>query len=87
MPRPNGREVARRSRYLGALCHKIGHEQNRRYVGRVVEGLVIEAGEKGGYVARLPNYKPAVVSDGEPGEFIDVKIIEARPTYLMGVKV
>lgn len=86
MPRPDGREVASRSRYLGMLCRKIGHEQNKSYIGRVMEGLVVEPGEKGGYVARLPNYKPAVVADGGLGEFINVKIIEARPTYLMVVK-
>jgi len=37
-------------------------------------------------VVRLPNYKPAIVSNAEPGEFVDMKIIEARPTYLLGVK-
>jgi MiaB-like tRNA modifying enzyme len=82
----NGREVARRSRLLSARCRTIGHEQNRRYVGRVLEGLVTELGEKGGYVARLPNYKPAILSNAELGEFANVKIIEARPTYLLGVK-
>ncbi|TKJ26283.1 MAG: hypothetical protein CEE41_02280, partial [Hadesarchaea archaeon B3_Hades] len=55
-------------------------------VGRVVEGLVTKPGEKGGHVVRLPNYKPAIVSNAGLGEFVDVKIIEARPTYLLGVK-
>ncbi len=86
MPQVNGREVARRSRMLSARCRAIGHEQNEHYVGRVVDGLVSELGEKGGYVVRIPNYKPAIVSNAEPGEFVDVKIIEARPTYLLGVK-
>lgn len=86
MPQVNGREVARRSRMLSARCRTIGHEENQRYVGRVVKGLVTELGEKGGYVVRLPNYKPAIVSNAEPGEFVDVKIVEARPTYLLGVK-
>jgi len=86
MPQVNGREVARRSRMLSARCRAIGREQNERYVRRVFEGLVTEPGEKGGYVARLPNYKPAILSDAKLGEFVDVKIIEARPTYLLGVK-
>ena len=86
MPQVNGREVARRSRMLSARCRALGHEQNRRYVGRVVEGLVTEPGAKGGYVVRLPNYKPAIVSNAGLGEFVDVKIIESRPTYLLGVK-
>jgi MiaB-like tRNA modifying enzyme len=86
MPRPDGRAIARRSKYLSALCHEISHEQNKRYVGRIMEGLVIEPGEKGGYVARLPNYKPVVVAEVELGKFISVKITEACPTYLLGVK-
>jgi len=86
MPQINGREVARRSRMLSARCRAIGHEQNKRYVGRVVEGLVTKPGEKGGHVVRLPNYKPAIVSNTGLGEFVDIKIIEARPTYLLGVK-
>jgi MiaB-like tRNA modifying enzyme len=86
MPRPDGREIARRSKYLSALCHEISHEQNKRYVGRIMEGLVIEPGEKGGYVTRLPNYKPVVVTEVELGKFISVKITEACPTYLLGVK-
>ena len=86
MPQVNGREMARRSRLLNTRCRAIGHEQNQRYVGRVVDGLVTEPGGKGGYVVRLPNYKPAIVSNAELGEFVYVKIIEARPTYLLGGK-
>ena len=86
MPQVNGREMARGSRALSARCRTIGHEQNQRYVGRVVKGLVTEPGKKGGYVVRLQNYKPAIVSSAELGEFVDVKIVEARPTYLLGVK-
>ena len=85
MPRVDGREVAKRSRMLASRCRAIGHEQNQRYVGLVTEGLVTGAGEKGGYLVRLPNYKPAIVEKAKPGEFIEVKIVEARPTYLLGV--
>lgn len=87
MSQVNGREVARRSKLLSAKCRAIGHEQNKRYIGRVVEGLVTEPGEKGGYIARLPNYKPAIISNAGLGEFVNMKIIEARPTYLLGVKI
>jgi tRNA A37 methylthiotransferase MiaB len=86
MPQVNGRDVARRSRLLSARCRAIGHEQNKRYIGRIFDGLVTEPGGKGGYVVRLQNFKPAIVSNAELGEFVDVKIIEARPTYLLGVK-
>ncbi|TES83235.1 MAG: tRNA (N(6)-L-threonylcarbamoyladenosine(37)-C(2))-methylthiotransferase [Hadesarchaea archaeon] len=86
MPQVNGREMAGRSRLLSAKCCAIGHEQNKRYIGRVVEGLVTGPGKKGGHTVRLPNYKPAIINNAGPGEFVNVKIIEARPTYLLGVK-
>jgi len=86
MPQVNGRDVARRSRLLSAKCRAIGHEQNKRYIGRIVEGLVTEPGKKGGYTARLPNYKTVIINNAGLGEFVNLKIIEARPTYLLGVK-
>jgi len=85
MPQVEGREVAKRSRALAELWHKIGHEINKSYVGRVENGLVVEKGERRGFVVRLSNYKPVIVQEGRPGEFADVKIVEATPTYLKGV--
>ncbi|KUO41698.1 MAG: hypothetical protein AVW06_00820 [Hadesarchaea archaeon DG-33-1] len=80
----DGREVKRRSTMLSARCREIGYEQNKRYVGQIVEGLVVEEGEKGGYVVRLPNYKPAIIRGGKIGDFVTIKITGARPTYLLG---
>ncbi|MDI6643349.1 MAG: tRNA (N(6)-L-threonylcarbamoyladenosine(37)-C(2))-methylthiotransferase [Candidatus Hodarchaeaceae archaeon] len=85
MPQVDGREVAKRSRMLASRCRAIGYELNQHYVGRMAEGLVTEPGKKGGYVARLPNYKPAIVRHAKPGDFIKLKIVDARPTYLLGV--
>lgn len=84
MKQVDEREVKRRSRLLSARCRKIGQEQNRRYIGRVMEGLVVEGGKKGGYVARLPNYKPAILGNARLGDFVNVKITDACPTYLIG---
>ncbi len=49
-----------------------------------MEGLVVERGKRGGFVARLPNYKPVIVERVEPGEFVRIKITGAKPTYLVG---
>jgi MiaB-like tRNA modifying enzyme len=84
MQQVDGREVKRRSTALSAKCREIGYEQNKRYVGRIVEGLIVEKGKKGGYVVRLPNYKPAIIREGKPGDFVEIKITDARPTYLLG---
>jgi len=85
MPQVEGREVAKRSRALSELWHRIGHEINKAYVGRGEKGLVVDAGERSGFIVRLSNYKPVIVQEGTPGEFVNVKIVEARPTYLKGV--
>jgi len=86
MRQVDGREVKRRSKMLSARCREISYEQNKRYIGRVMEGLVVEEGEKGGYVVRMPNYKPVIVGDAKLGKFLKVKIVEVRPTYLLGAK-
>ena len=79
-----GRVVKQRSRLLSAKCRAMGYELNRYYVGRTMEGLITEEGKKGGCVARLPNYKPVIVSEEAIGKFVKIKITGARPTYLIG---
>ncbi len=86
IPGPRGSEVAERSRRLAARCLEIGYERNKRYVGKTLEGLVTEPGKKGGLVVRLQNYRPAIVDGGSPGEYIKLRITDARPTYLLGRK-
>ncbi|MCD6248541.1 MAG: tRNA (N(6)-L-threonylcarbamoyladenosine(37)-C(2))-methylthiotransferase [Hadesarchaea archaeon] len=83
-PQIDGREKKRRSRLLSAMCKEIGRERNMPYVGRVEEGLVVEPGTKGGYIVRLSNYKPVIVREARMGDFVKVKITEARHTYLLG---
>lgn len=84
MQQVDGREVKRRSTILSARCRELGYEQNKRYIGRIMEGLIVEKGKKGGYVVRLPNYKPEIIRDGKIGDFVKIKITDARPTYLLG---
>lgn len=74
----------KRSKKLSHICRGIGFEKNKFLIGRKLEGLVTEKGKKGGYVVRLPNYKPLIVNKADPGEFIKVKVEEAKPTYLIG---
>ena len=84
MPQLNGRVIARRSRELAQLCRKIGLEINQRYLGRVMSGFAVEAGERGGFIVRSENYKQVILRQAELGEFYRAKIVEAFPTYLMG---
>jgi len=84
MKQVDEREVKRRSRLLDEICHSIGHEINRNYIGRTAECLVVEEGKRGNYTARLKNYKPAIVENATIGEFAKIDITEATPTYLIG---
>ncbi len=77
-------EKKRRSKIMSKITKEIGYEINQKYVGEVDKGLVIEKGKKGGYTARIQNYKPVIVKNAEPGKFVSVEITEARPTYLKG---
>jgi MiaB/RimO family radical SAM methylthiotransferase len=84
MKQVDEREVKKRSKLLSEICHSIGYEINKRYIGRTFECLIVERGKRGGYTARLPNYKPAIVENATIGEFTKIDITEARPTYLIG---
>lgn len=84
MKQIDSEEKKRRSKIMTDIHRQISYEKNREYVGEESEGLVTKKGKKGGYVARLPNYKPIIVEEVEPGEFAGIKITDAKPTYLKG---
>ncbi len=77
-------EKKRRSKKMTSLIKNISLEKNKKYLEKIEKGLVIKKGKKGGYEARLNNYKPVIIEDGKPGEFVKIKITEAKPTYLKG---
>ncbi len=77
-------EKKRRSKEMTTLMEDISLGKNQKYVGKIDEGLVIKEGEKGGYEARINNYKPVIIEDAKPGEFVKIKITKAEPTYLEG---
>ncbi len=82
-----GDVIAERSKKLTELSAKIALEKNKRYIGRVEEILVTQKGWKGGYIGRLSNYKPVVIDKDLRGKFVNVRIVEARETYLKGILV
>lgn len=84
MDQVRSEEKKRRSREMTSIHHRISHEKNREYVGEELECLVIKKGKKGGYEARLPNYKPVIVEEAEPGEFVRIRVLGAEETYLTG---
>lgn len=72
-----------RSRILTALMREVGLENNKQFIGKVARVLVTKEGKNGKNLARLDSYR-AVVTEGEVGEFIKVKIKDCRFNYLVG---
>ena len=80
-------EVKRRSSVAAELVKQISFERNRRWVDWAGEILIDEKGKiEGSWVGRNFAYKPVVVrsTNNLLGKTIQVKIVEAYPTYLEG---
>jgi tRNA A37 methylthiotransferase MiaB len=79
-------EIAKqRSRFLTYLCSDISYIQNKRHVGKKYNVLITEKGKNNTSVSRSDNYKPVVINENvDLGSFMNVKIVKAAPTYLVG---
>ena len=76
--------VKERSRRLNILRKKISLEINKSYVGRSFEVLVTEKNKDGTFTGRIYNNKPVILENTVVGQFIDIDIEDATPTYLIG---
>jgi MiaB-like tRNA modifying enzyme len=77
--------VKERSKQATEICSKLSFEKNKQHLGKTYPVLVTEPGKKNTVTARTDSYKQVVLS--EPvrlGTFVDVKIIDAASTYLVG---
>lgn len=76
--------INERTKKLSDLVKKIGLEKNKRWVGWKGEVLIDEYG-KTGIIGRNFAYKPIVVKTDKNlmGKFVEVKIIDAKSTYLV----
>ena len=79
--------MKRRSKYLTEIKSQITEEENKQLLGTVQKALIVEKGNKGGFIAKTDSYIPVVVRDADIGTFISVEITEATSTYLKGKKV
>jgi tRNA A37 methylthiotransferase MiaB len=80
----HGRISKDRSAELTNVKNEIEGEVNRNLVGKKFVVLATEKG-KDGTVTRTGNYRPIVVKDViELGTFLEVEVVDSRPTYLLG---
>jgi MiaB-like tRNA modifying enzyme len=72
-----------RSRILTKIWKKILKEKSKKYLGKKFEALITE--KRGNtFLARLPSYKAVILKEGKLGKFVKVKIVGAKPNYLIG---
>jgi MiaB-like tRNA modifying enzyme len=72
-----------RSRILTKIWYKLVKEKNKKYLNKTFEALITEKRDET-FLARLPNYKAVILKEGKIGEFVKVKIVGAKPNYLIG---
>jgi tRNA A37 methylthiotransferase MiaB len=72
--------LKKRSVALSKICKKIILEQNRKYIGQVMECLVIDNNRK---LARANNFKQ-VFLDRRAAGFVHAKITDAGYSHLKG---
>jgi tRNA A37 methylthiotransferase MiaB len=77
--------VKERSRILSKISNEISKEKNLGYIGKKCKILITEKGKKNTFVGRTDNYKPVVLKNKtEIGRFLQVEIIDAKSTFLLG---
>jgi len=86
----NSRIIKERSRILSELCREIALKRNERWLGWEGEIIVDEFGKNNTLVGRNFAYKPIVLKDFGKlminlGDKLNVKVVEARATYLIGI--
>jgi len=77
--------VKERSRILSKLSNEISYNNNKMYIGKILNSLVIENGKNNTKLCRTDNYKPVILRDKvELGEFIKIRIVDSTQNYLVG---
>lgn len=77
--------VKERSKQITELCARLTLEKNKQHIGDIVRVLVTEKGKQNTSTGRTESYKQVVFTEQVSlGDVVDVRIIDAAPTYLVG---
>ena len=82
--RPSTNDVKRWSKELSELHYSIIEDINRGHIGKKIRVLVPQRGKRGNYIGRTDEYRPVILRNAPLGEFVEVKIVDAKNTYLLG---
>ncbi|MEG3224857.1 MAG: threonylcarbamoyladenosine tRNA methylthiotransferase [Methanobacteriales archaeon Met13] len=78
------RAMKKRSRELNELKTEIAYQKNQKLLNSIQNILITDKGSKGGFLGRNYSYKTIIVEDAPLGKLVQVRIIEAKSTYLRG---
>jgi tRNA A37 methylthiotransferase MiaB len=73
-----------RSKKLNNLKMEIALQNNKKMMNTIQKVLITGKGSKGGYIGRTNTYKTVIIEDVPLGSFVNVKIFDAKSTYLKG---
>lgn len=76
-----------RSRILNEISKRIKKEDGKRFVGKIEKVLVVQKGKNNTFLARPSHFRAVILKDAKLGEFLKVKIKDAKLNYLVGEKV
>ncbi len=76
--------MKKRSRELNELKTEIAYQKNQKLLNSIQNILITDKGSKGGFLGRNYSYKTIIVEDAPLGKLVQVRIIEAKSTYLRG---
>ncbi|MGA2677049.1 MAG: tRNA (N(6)-L-threonylcarbamoyladenosine(37)-C(2))-methylthiotransferase [Methanobacterium sp.] len=78
------KNMKERSKKLNNLKIEIALQNNKKMMNTIQKVLITGKGSKGGYIGRTNTYKTIVIEDAPLGSFVNVKIFDAKSTYLKG---
>jgi MiaB/RimO family radical SAM methylthiotransferase len=76
--------MKRRARQLDELKTRIAYQNNQKLSNTIQNILITDKGSRGGWVGRNDSYKTVIVEDAPLGKYLQVRISEAKSTYLRG---
>jgi MiaB-like tRNA modifying enzyme len=78
------KNMKERSKKLNNLKMEIALQNNKKMMNTIQKVLITGKGSKGGYIGRTNTYKTIIIDDAPLGSFVNVKIFDAKSTYLKG---
>lgn len=72
-----------RSRILAKIWQEMNLKKNQKFLKKNFQVLITEKRENS-YLARMNSYRAVILKEGKVGEWQKVKIVGAKPNYLIG---